>query len=142
MGGGGELEGERQRAAVATGAVAGHALEEVLFCCSVGRVLTGSEGREVRGPDEPFAATVASALTRSRRSFLFIMERIKIKDRVKAWRGWREYMGLLREQNAMVAIFMHKKRILDTRNIILAWKDQVRCATMPPPRSPSRLTVC
>jgi hypothetical protein len=83
----------------------------------------------VRGPDEPFAATVASALTRSRRSFLFIMERIKIKDRVKAWRGWREYMGLLREQNAMVAIFMQKKRILDTRNIILAWKDQVRCAT-------------
>jgi hypothetical protein len=70
------------------------------------------------------------------------MERIKIKDRVKAWRGRRQYMGLLREQYAVATMIMHKKRILDTCNNIQAWKDQVRCATMPPPRSPSRLAVC
>jgi hypothetical protein len=55
------------------------------------------------------------------------MERMRIKERVKGWRGWREYMGLLREQNAMVTIFMHKKRIHDTRLNIMAWKDQLRC---------------
>jgi hypothetical protein len=36
------------RAAVATGAIAGHALEEVLLRRSLGRVFAGSEGGEVR----------------------------------------------------------------------------------------------
>jgi hypothetical protein len=63
---------------------------------------------------------------RNRRSFLFIVERIKIKDRVKGWRGWREYIGLMRQQSAMVGIFMHKKRIHDMRCIVMAWKDQIR----------------
>lgn len=62
-----------------------------------------------------------------RRSFLFIMERIKIKERVKGWRGWREYMGAIRQQNALVGIFMHKKRIQELRCIVMAWKDQIRC---------------
>ena len=54
------------------------------------------------------------------------MERVKIKERVKGWRAWREYMGVVRQQNAMVVIFMHKKSVLERRRITLAWKDQVR----------------
>jgi hypothetical protein len=54
------------------------------------------------------------------------MERVKIKERVKGWRGWREYMGVVRQQSAMVAIFMHKKSVLERRRITIAWKDQVR----------------
>ena len=54
------------------------------------------------------------------------MERIKIKDRIKGWRGWREYMGVVRQQNAMVDIFVHRKRIHDLRSILMEWKDQIR----------------
>ena len=58
---------------------------------------------------------------------MFIMERIKIKERVKGWRGWREFIGLVREQNAMLGMFVHKKRVNDTRMNVLAWRDQCRC---------------
>jgi hypothetical protein len=57
------------------------------------------------------------------------MERVKIKDRIKGWRAWRQYMGLLREQGAMLNIFMQKKRIYDTRKNVMAWRDQVRWRT-------------
>ena len=35
-------------------------------------------------------------------------------------------MGVVRQQNAMVVIFMHKKSVLERRRITIAWKDQVR----------------